>query len=99
MGGGSTDGCRSHFLFRSAAGLVSHSPAPSLAEEPESPEEEEGRVTLSSMKMSQCGSITDRPSASEEARGQESVNNKTTALSERVDAASRFFEESEIVFI
>lgn len=97
MGGGSTDGRRSHFLFLSAAGLVSHSPAPLLAEEPESPEEEEGRVTLSSMKMSQCGSITDRPSASEEARGQESVNNKTTALSERVDAASRFFEE--IVFI
>lgn len=56
-------------------------------------------MTLSSMKMSQCGSITDRPLASEEARGQESVNNKTTALSGRLDAAPRFFEESEVVFI
>lgn len=85
---GGTDGCRSHFLFHSAAGLVSHPPTPSLAEEPESPEEEEGRVTLSGMKMSQCGSITARPTASEEARGQESLNNKTIALSKRAGAAS-----------
>lgn len=75
----STEACRSHFLFHSAAGLVSHPPALSLAKEPESPEEEEGRVTLSSMKMSQCGSVTARPTAPWKAHSQESLNNETIA--------------------
>lgn len=81
--GRSTD--RSSHFTSPSAGLVSHSPAPSegaaaAAEELESPKKEEGRVTLSSMKMSQCESIMDQPSASEEACGQERLNNKVAAL-------------------